>query len=247
MPDAFQALVEARHTARPRDRKDLRQCADIDFGEPQKTHAALARRRRIGAADCSVLCIRRSISCGVGMNKRLKRVLAWGSATIVIILGGLYAELVREMLHYDPNLLLGCMEADSALHGWTCEQVLRHSALTPDTVAELNRQGGALHPALLQDTRKAEEMLALFVSRGVDINAGNRDAKNLTALHRLVQDSNVARAKLLLKFGARTDVRTESGLLPVDLARSEQQKRPDDPAANEMVRLLEAPANKPAL
>ena len=51
---------------------------------------------------------------------------------------------------------------------------------------------------------------------------------------------------MLLKHGARTDLRDKSGMTPLDFARRILKKRPGDPSAAEMVRLLEAANRKPA-
>jgi ankyrin repeat protein len=96
----------------------------------------------------------------------------------------------------------------------------------------------------MKDDRDSEEMFALFLARGVDINAGDPRAKNWTALHTVASEGNVARARLLLKHGARTDVRDQDGRTPLDIARSMLQKHPADPASAEMVQLLEVVERK---
>lgn len=71
----------------------------------------------------------------------------------------------------------------------------------------------------------------------------HRTSSNWTALHSMGSESNVERARLLLKHGAHADVRTVGGLTPLDIARKAQKGHPDDPAA-EMIRLLEAAERK---
>jgi ankyrin repeat protein len=61
-----------------------------------------------------------------------------------------------------------------------------------------------------------------------------------TALHGAVAGGDVNSSKLLLKYGARIDLRDRSGMTPLDMARHIQKKHPNDPASAEMVRLLEA-------
>jgi len=144
------------------------------------------------------------------------------------------------MLDDDPVNLLACMNVEAGWLAWSCEQVLRHAALTPETVTELNRRGGALFPVLMDDLGKAEDMLVLFLSRGVDVNAGDQEAQDWTALHSFASDGDRQRAGLLLEHGARVDVRATNGLTPLDVARKAQARRPDDPRTAEMIRLLKA-------
>jgi len=180
------------------------------------------------------------------MTMSAKRLLIWVSTALLLGVGALYAAIVHSMLDDDPAMLLACMEVDAPWRGWTCEQVLRRAALTPDQVAELNRRGGALFPVMTKDARKAEDMLALFLARGVDVNAGDEEAEGLTALHAMAGEGNLQRVRLLLAYGARPGVRAAGGLTPLDFARMQLSRRPDDRGAAEVIRLLEAAERQPA-
>ena len=181
---------------------------------------------------------------GVNM-KTLKRFFVWGTAAIAIGFTGLYAAFVYETLDDEPLSLIGCIDVEVPLVAWTCEQVLRHASLTPEQVRDLNAEAGAQYPVSINAPKKAEEMLALFLSRGVDINAGHRQGKNWTALHLAAMSDPPAKVALLLKYGARTDVRDEDGRTPLDLARRSQSRYPNDPYTAETIRLLEAAERKP--
>jgi hypothetical protein len=178
------------------------------------------------------------------MTKTVKQPLVAVSAALLLGAAALYAAIIHSMLDDDPTMLLACMEVDARWRGWTCEQVLRHATLTPQQVGELNRRGGVSFPMMMEHAGKAEEMLELFLARGVDINAGNQEAQNWTALHSRASESNADRARLLLKHGARADVRTLGGIRPLDIARKAQKRHPDNPAATEMIDLLEAEERK---
>lgn len=176
--------------------------------------------------------------------KMLKRVLAWGTAAIILGISSLYVATVHYLLDTEPGLLLSCVDVDVPWRAWTCKQVLRYASLTPKQVRDLNTKAGALYPASMDDPKEAEEMLTLFLSRGVDINARHQQAKGWTALHTVATVDPPARVALLLKHGAHTDIRDDDGRTPLDLARRMLQKYPDDPNLPETIRLLEAAERK---
>ena len=180
---------------------------------------------------------------GVNM-KTFKRIFVWGTATIAIGFTGLYAAFVYEKLDDKPLSLISCIDVEAPWVAWTCKQVLRHASLTPEQVRDLNAEGGAQYPVSMNDPKEAEELLALFLSRGVNINAGNRQGKGWTALHLAAISDPPAAVTLLLKYGARTDVRDEDGRTPLDLARRSQSRYPNDPHIAETIRLLEAAERK---
>jgi hypothetical protein len=170
-----------------------------------------------------------------------KRTVSWVICLVLAIPVLLYAELIREMSTYDPFFLVPCVDQEAAWRAWTCKQVLRYGSLRPDQVAQLNRQGGALFPVLMKEPAAAEEMLTLFVERGVDINAGDRwfTAKGRTALQSMALDGKPDRIDMLLRHGARVDVRDAAGLTALDLARHMKTKFPNEPSRAKVVQLLE--------
>jgi Ankyrin repeats (3 copies) len=173
------------------------------------------------------------------MIRSVRKAFAWTIAAAVVAIAMLYGAVVYYMLDDEPTLLLGCMEADARWRAWTCKQVLRFATLTPARVRELNEQAGAAFPASLQDPMEADELLTLFLASGVDINAPDRRAHDWTALHGFASSGDIAATKLILKHGARTDVRDKDGKSPLDVARRAREKFPNDPKYEEMVRLLE--------
>lgn len=170
---------------------------------------------------------------------RAKWWLVSGIGALVLV-GGLYASLVYALIEDEPAQLLACMRSEEPWQAWTCEQVLRRVALTPENVAELNQQGGALYPALMEDPGKAEEMLELFLASGVDIDAGHKLARGRTALHSAASDADIGRIRLLLEHGASPDVRDQDGRTPLDVARLMSAKFPAESKRAEVVRYLEA-------
>lgn len=170
---------------------------------------------------------------------RAKRWAIVGFGLVLAIAVGLYGSFVLETRKHSPLFLLSCMEAEPALLAWTCKQVLVHDSLRPDQVAQLNREGGALYPVLSKDLATAEEMLVLFISRGVDINAGNESVRNWSALYSTIGSSDIARTKMLLRHGARADVRDVEGMTPLDSARRLQQKYPNETDRLEIIQILE--------
>jgi hypothetical protein len=169
-----------------------------------------------------------------------KRVVAWGVGVLVVVAVGLYGEFVRETTNFSPTLLLGCADVEWPLAAWTCKQVLLHRDFSPGEVAELNREGAAAFPVSSKNPAFADEMLSLFIARGVDVNAVDEQSKaGWTALHMTVSSGNVAGVKLLLRHGARPDIKNRIGVTPLDYARQWQQKFPADQNHAEVVRLLE--------
>ena len=171
--------------------------------------------------------------------KRIKQVFVWGVATISLCLGGIYAAIVYTTLDEDPIALISCIDANARWRAWTCKQALRYASFTPDQLSELNSRAGAQYPVMMDDPTEAEEILAIFLSRGVDINAVNQQANGWTALHIVVGDQP-EKVDLLLKHGARTDIRDQDGRTPLELARYAQQRRPNNPYLPETIRRLEA-------
>lgn len=177
-------------------------------------------------------------------NIKARRFLFRGILAALLIAAGVYAALVYSLVRQDPVFLLACMESEATWHAWTCEKVLRHASLTPAQVHELNEAGGARFPVAMNNPGRAEEMLALFLSRGVDIDARDPQAKGWTALHGVSIAGEANRVAMLLRHGAKVDLRDEDERTPLDLAQMVQQKRGSDSNIDETVRLLKAAQHK---
>jgi hypothetical protein len=169
-------------------------------------------------------------------TKALKSV----AGLLVIVVLAVYAEYVREEMQSTPDALLVCIDQRPALLSWTCEQILERRSLRPTEVAALNKDAGARYPMYLHDPKMAEKMLALFVSRGVDINApGESTTTRRTAIYDPIFDAKLDRIEMLLRHGARVDVRDALGDTPLDYARKLQQQMPTEPARAAVVKMLE--------
>jgi hypothetical protein len=122
----------------------------------------------------------------------IKRTIAWAFAAPAVALAVTYAVLVRNLLDDDPVSLLACIEVEARWLAWTCKQVLSRASLTPEKIRELNERGGAAFPARMPNPDEAEEMLTLFLARGVDINAPDRNAHDWTPLHGFAAGGDIA-------------------------------------------------------
>jgi len=167
------------------------------------------------------------------------RLASAGMGLILAAVLGIYGWMVIETRKQSPLLLLSCIDSEPAILAWTCKQVLVRDSLRPQQVAQLNQEGGALYPVLSKDLAVAEEMLRLFLSRGVDINAGDASMRNWTALYSTVGSSDLERTKILLRHGAKADVRDIEGITPLDSARRLQQMYPNETNRLEIIRVLE--------
>lgn len=177
----------------------------------------------------------------MGMNREaIRSLLLRFSMASVIVVAGIYAAFVHSTIRSSPEHLISCMELNVRWSAWTCEQVLRYAPFADDHLHDLNRSAGARFPLSIRDARKAEEILALFLSKGVDINAHDERLKGWTALHGAAISHQSKDVALLLKVGAKVNVRDADGRTPLDLARLVQEKRPDNSQIAEIIRLLEA-------
>lgn len=178
---------------------------------------------------------------------RFGRVLFWFAIVLVVACAGLYASLYHGSTKKNPVFLLACIEVDPAPLSWACEHALRRAALTPQTVDQLNAEAGAQYPLIVTDRRKAEELLELFLARGVDINAAEQQVVGWTALHMAALRGDVTGAQLLLEHGADPAILDASGRTPLDWAREKAAKHPSVAAHAQMVELLKNVAEPAAV
>jgi hypothetical protein len=167
------------------------------------------------------------------------RLASAGMGLILVAVLGIYGWMILETRKHSPLHLLSCIDSEPAIVAWTCKRVLVHDSLRPNQVKQLNQEAGALYPVLSKDLAVAEEMLRLFLSRGVDINAGDASMRNWTALYSTVGSSDLERTKILLRHGAKADVRDIEGITPLDSARRLQQMYPNETNRLEIIRVLE--------
>ncbi|XVJ68766.1 MAG: ankyrin repeat domain-containing protein [Rhizobacter sp.] len=183
---------------------------------------------------------------------RSRHLLVKCVAGIIFALAVLYATFVGIRMRDDPLTLVVCIDHhEMRWMAWTCKQVLYHSSWSAEHVRRLNESAGASFafgaepPKTAPEADEIDMRLKLFLSRGVDINATDIRTRNWTALHSAAIGSHLHEAQLLLKYGARTDLRDTQGLTALDIALRIQEKYPDNPKAVEMVRLLQAHATSP--
>lgn len=175
----------------------------------------------------------------MGVNRRTRSLAYWFSIFAVIAVLTFYAAYLYSTARSSPSHLISCMEVNVRWSAWTCEQVLRYASFSKGELIELNRSAGARLPVSIADAQKAEEMLVLFLAKGVDINAPDERLKRWTALHAAAISGEPGETALLLKLGAKIDIRDADGKTPLDLARLAQEKQPDNSRAAETTRLLE--------
>jgi hypothetical protein len=190
------------------------------------------------------------------MILRLREVLIWGVLGAVVAVGTTYAALVHSLMKYEPKDLRSCITVESGWMRWTCKKVLYVAPWSPEHLRLLNEDAGirfafgSVPPATPQEEQEEEEYLKLFLARGVDINARITLTRplfdNWTALHEAAITSDLHKAQLLLKYGARTDLRDSKGMTALDIARSIQQKNSGESKAEKLVQLLES-TNSPKL
>jgi hypothetical protein len=162
-----------------------------------------------------------------------------GLALAAAIFLGVFAELVRELRQHDPAYLAACADVELPPVAWTCRQILQHDSLNPTQVADLNRGGGVMHAISIRNLPLAEEVLSLFIANGVDVNArGDIPSGGLTVLHVMVRDSDLARARLLLKYGARANIPDAHGETAMSLATRLRERNPDQPTRAAIERML---------
>jgi ankyrin repeat protein len=176
-----------------------------------------------------------------------RRIAAWGASITFVVLLGLYSEFVRETTTFSPTFLLACADTEWPLPAWTCKQVLLHRDFTPSEIAELNAEAAAAFPVSVKDPALADEMLSLFIARGVDVNAVDEKSKGgWTALHVAASVGDVDGVKLLLKYGARPNAKNRQGETALEYARQWQQRYPAEPNRAVVVKLLENPQEQGA-
>ena len=174
---------------------------------------------------------------------KLKRTIYWAIGIAVVASIAAYGEFARRTWQRDPSFLLACAEVDTLLASWTCKQALLHSTWNAEQVDSLNHSAGASLPVLMENSALAEEMLVLFIARGVDVNAVSQDGSSAwTALHGMILEGNIERVRMLLKHGARVDIQSKTGLTALDFSHQLEKKYPDEQKRREIVALLEGAA-----
>jgi hypothetical protein len=156
------------------------------------------------------------------MNRRI----GWASGLLAIVAIGLGAAYVHSLRTEPLTSLIACMRVEPHWIGWTCERAIYGFHLTPAEVQQLNRHAGIIHAVSLREPQASEQLLKFFLAQGVDINAVDEETGN-TALHTLVSSREEVGIRLLLKHGARTDIRDRNGLTATEKTRRLQAKHPE--------------------
>jgi hypothetical protein len=172
------------------------------------------------------------------MGMKVFKVVGWSIAAMLVAGIGVLAWYSVELYRMGPRYLVACYDGPPDLVGLMCKEVLIHARLDDEGVSELNKESGALYAVSLKDPAAAQEMLALFISKGVDVNAGHERSAKRTALHSVVAGGEVERVDMLLRHGARPDIKDANGSTPLDEARGFVQRMPSERRA-EIVKLLE--------
>lgn len=100
-----------------------------------------------------------------------------------------------------------------------------HEKVMEDVLAAMHGDGtdGLLHEAAKRGDVRGIGFLVLHADMALDQQCGCSDEK--TPLHCAVEYHQIEAAQLLLALGARSDLRTRSGLTAVDVARATEDLR----------------------
>jgi hypothetical protein len=180
----------------------------------------------------------------------LRRPWQW---TAGLVFGALVVAAAALLVHlHQRNLLYlqTCMAIDPQPLSWLCERFFYRYHPTPEEVQELNGAAGPRFAFEAKDEAQARRQLRRYLEAGVNIDAvdlrteavDRRTPLKFTALHAAVLAPEVMEVRLLLEFGASTQVRDGKGRTPLELAR-EMQGRSPSPKRDEVVRMLEAAAH----
>jgi hypothetical protein len=160
-----------------------------------------------------------------------------GATALAALFFAAYGWFTYELSEGSAVEKLACIQAETPPVAWTCGQLLRRHRFTPTEIAELNKIGGSTIPLSLPDKKDAEDFLSLLISNGVDVNAVTESQSGWTPLHMVITQPE--EVQMLLKHGARTDIKTVDGETPLDLAR--RLAAQGRPGAAESVKLLSRP------
>lgn len=168
----------------------------------------------------------------------MKRFLFWGIGLVIVAVGAIAFELVRETRQHDPGHLMACMAVEKPPMSWVCEQVFFHGGFSEQDIADLNHTAGTRMVAVFSDPAKADAALAQLLSEGVDVNATDIRVQHMTALHAAALDGDIPQIRRLLAHGAKRDIRDDSGRTAADYARERQAKQPEQTQWKEIVDML---------
>jgi hypothetical protein len=175
------------------------------------------------------------------MKKIIKRFLLWMLGFLIIGVVVIYAQLCyTRAVNYDPIVQISCIHVEPIIVSWACEYSLRHYTFTPAVAKEINSKGGAYFALSTEsgDLEKSENLLRFFLQKGVDINA-TASLSHSTSLHTiLMTDHALPYVELLLKYGARVDIRDKWGRTPLELAYFLNQRFPAVDERKEIIRIL---------
>jgi ankyrin repeat protein len=176
------------------------------------------------------------------VSKLIKRAFIGATGVIAMLALALYTQLCyTRMFEYDALLQISCVDVEPRFLSWACEYGMRHYQFTPETAKYMNANGG-VHFAFLSesgDLKKSEELIVFLLNKGVDINA--IDSKtHATSLHLAVLEDSAPHLNLLLKYGARVDIRNQAGRTPLESAYSLNKKFPSKNERKEVIKMLEA-------
>jgi hypothetical protein len=164
---------------------------------------------------------------------KLRRFTLWISVTFALLAVSFVGLSFRFAYVQPLTFALDCVNGDWLYSSWACEKAIR-LRVGKDEADALNRAdkndiGGPntvlYQAAALRDRTRANEMLAFLLAQGVNLD--HADVRTgQTALHAAVVDNDPQAVKLLLKHGARTNIRDVRQHTPLELAQQLQQVQP---------------------
>lgn len=169
---------------------------------------------------------------------RITEVAIGAAAAAAVALAAIWG--VVALRQADHIQLLALSRSTIQPMAWIYEQGLYRLHPTTEEVRDINSRAGATTLLTQASEPEARRLLAHYLAAGLDINSINQGAPSGSAtLHYAVISGIPMETRLLLEFGARTDIRDGQGLTPLDLARLRQQKFPDRAELAEIVQWLE--------
>jgi ankyrin repeat protein len=155
---------------------------------------------------------------------RLVAVILAGVVAAVVVVTAYYIHSLRKQA---PTLLVACMRVERAPVAWACKQALIKRSIAKEEVDFLNQEAGIVGVLGFEEPADASLVIEKFLNSGVDINAVHQALGN-TALHTLVSSRDIQDIQLMLRYGARTDIRDRAGRTPLEYATELQKKNPDE-------------------
>ena len=173
--------------------------------------------------------------------RRSKKIFA---SIIALIFGGLigvYGYFVTTTLVSFELLLMCSQGKENLIPKYACQNYLFNFGGSPSEIQAINRGIGVMWAVTAEDIHDKTQLLQYLIKKGVDINALD-ERSGVAALHAVVIENDLDAVELLLKNGARLDVKDKNtGKTPLDFAL-ERRGKPDQPDRTLIINRLKNPS-----